>query len=80
MILESTIFSKEYLFEHRFANWSPQNCYISRKSLRHVNLFLGELLPSFTMGKIHKFFFEFLVEIFLVFWRVKNDIRKYNIF
>ena len=35
-----------------------------------------EKLPSFLMSKIHRFFFEFLGEIRLLFRRVINGIKK----
>ena len=34
---------------------------------------------SFTIGKIHKFFFELLDEIFLLFRRVLNGTNNHNI-
>ena len=37
------------------------------------------VLSSSTISKIHKFFFEFVDEIFLLFWKVRNEIKKHKI-
>ena len=49
--------------------WLPHN-------LNTLYFLPGEIMPTFTIGKIHKFLFEFLSEIFLLFRRVINGIKN----
>ena len=59
---------------------SPPNFHTLLCKSFHNHVLPRVILPSLTMGKIHRFFFEFLCELYLLLRRVINAIKSTRVF